>query len=186
MYTGTVWGITLLILGFLLSLGALQLVMTVAAPGPIGQAARNLERRGLPGQIGMFVAGLLGLGITLTIIAVLADAGPLGKVVQAVLAIPTAFTVAAGLAAASLCVGGRLPSPADAERPWRRLVRGATALGLSWVVPFVGWFLILPGCAVMGTGALLLSLFQLEGRREARRAWLPAADEPGDAAEAAA
>ena len=174
MYTGTVWGITLLIVGSLLSLGALQLVMTAAAPGLIGQAARNLENRGTGGQLWLLFLGTLGFGLTFVAVALLAKAGPAGKVLQLFIAVPAAFTIAAALAAASLCVGGRLPSPVDDSRPWRRLVRGATALGLAWVVPFVGWFLILPGCAAAGAGALMYAIFQGEGRRNAARAWLPA------------
>ena len=173
MYTGTVWGVTLIIVGFLLSLGALQLVMTAAAPGLIGQAARNLESRSTGGQLWLLFIGTLTLGIAFLAVAVLANAGPAGKVLQFLILVPAAFTVAAALAATSLCVGGRLPSPGDANRPWRRLVRGATALGLSWVVPGVGLFLILPGCAAVGTGALMYALFQGEGRREAARDWLP-------------
>jgi len=173
MYTGTVWGITLLVVGFLLSVGALQLVMTVAAPGLIGQAARNLERRGPAAQLGMLLGGALLLTIALWIVAALAQAGQAGKVLQAIVGIPTVFAFAAGLAASSLCVGGRLPSPVDAAHPWRRLVRGATALGLAWVVPVVGWFLILPGCASAGVGAIVVALFQGDGRKEAAEAWLP-------------
>lgn len=182
MYTGTVWGVTLLIVGALLSLGALQLVTTVAAPGLIGQAARNLERRGAVGQLGMLSIGTIVLLVTIGLLALLAKAGAPGKALQVAVAVPAAFTVAAGLAASSLCVGGRLPSPADDGRPWRRLVRGATALGLSWVIPFLGWFLILPGCAAMGIGALSLAIFQADGRRDAARAWLPAADDATQAA----
>ncbi len=173
MYTGTVWGITLLILGTLLSIGALQLVTAVAAPGLIGQAARNLERRGTMAQIGMLAVGTGILGLLILALALLANAGPAGKVLQAMLAVPGAFLIAGGLASASLCVGGRLPSPLDDGRPWRRLVRGATALGLSWIIPFLGWFLILPGCAAAGIGSLVFAFLQFDQRREAARAWLP-------------
>lgn len=176
MYTGTVWGITLLILGFLLSLGALQVVMTVAAPGLIGQAARNLERAGPGRQLWFLVMGTVGLALTILVVSVLANAGPAGKILQLMIAVPAVLTIAAGLAATSLCVGGRMPSPDDAGRPWRRLVRGATTLGLAWVVPFVGWFLILPGCAAVGAAALTYALFQGEGRRAAAAAWLPGTD----------
>ena len=47
------------------------------------------------------------------------------------------------------------------------------------VKDFLGWFLILPGCAVIGVGSLLFAFLQFEGRREAKRAWLPHLDDTG-------
>ena len=93
------------------------------------------------------------------------------------------FAVAApAFAASSLYIGGRLPDPGDAASPWRRLVRGATALGLSWVVPFVGQLLILPVCLGMGLGAVGVAVFQRSDRAEAGQAFLLRSPPPAEAA----
>ncbi len=169
MYTGYVWGITMLIVGALVALGAVQLVSTAAVPGLVGQAARNLERRGLLAQIGMFALGAVGVALFIAALTAFGKGGPVVKVLLLVPVFGGALSLAPALAAASLCVGARLPSPGDVGRPWRRVVRGTAALGLSWVIPFVGWFVLLPGTLAMGLGATALAVFQPEGRREAAR-----------------
>jgi hypothetical protein len=54
-------------------------------------------------------------------------------------------------------VGQGLPSPLDAAQPWRRVYRGGTVLSLVFLLPFVGWFLILPMTLLTGFGAALMS-----------------------------
>jgi len=181
MYTGTVWGITLIILGFLLSLGALQLVTTATAPGLVGQASRNLERASGLRQLAYFAGGAFLLLLWIIALNAFGNGGPAGKIVSLPFVALGALSIAPALAAASLYIGGRLPDPRDATSPWRRLVRGATALGLSWAVPFVGWFLILPVTLAVGLGAVTNALFQGADRREAGQAFLmrtPEATEP--------
>jgi hypothetical protein len=63
----------------------------------------------------------------------------------------------AGSAGLAQRVGQGLPSPLDAAQPWRRVYRGGTVLALVFLLPFVGWFLILPGTLITGFGAALLS-----------------------------
>ena len=41
--------------------------------------------------------------------------------------------------------------------PWRRLLRGGMVLGLAFVMPFLGWFVLLPWSLASGLGALVLS-----------------------------
>ncbi len=54
-------------------------------------------------------------------------------------------------------VGLGLPSPVDASQPWRRVLRGGAVLALTFLLPFVGWFLILPWTLISGFGAAITS-----------------------------
>jgi len=177
MYTGTVWGITLIILGFLLSLGALQLVTTATAPGLVGQASRNLERASGLKQFAYFVGGAVLIVLWISALTLFSNGGPAAKIFTLPFVALGALSIAPAFAASSLYIGGRLPDPRDVTSPWRRLVRGATALGLSWAVPFVGWFLILPVTLAVGLGAVANAAFQAADRREAGQAFLMRAPE---------
>ncbi|MCC6143719.1 MAG: hypothetical protein IT368_07920, partial [Candidatus Hydrogenedentes bacterium] len=54
-------------------------------------------------------------------------------------------------------IGLRLPSTHDTTAPWRRVLRGGTVLSLTFLLPGLGWFLVLPATLVSGIGALLLA-----------------------------
>ncbi len=54
-------------------------------------------------------------------------------------------------------IGHGLPSPLDEAQPWRRVYRGGSVLALVFLLPFVGWFVILPVTLITGFGAALLS-----------------------------
>jgi len=86
------------------------------------------------------------------------------------------FLFTAGLLGSSgLCrlIGERLPSPVDAAQPWRRVFRGGTVLSIAFVLPMVGWFLVLPVTLVSGVGAAVMSV----RRRKAAPAPAPTAEQ---------
>jgi hypothetical protein len=62
-----------------------------------------------------------------------------------------------GSAGLALRIGAGMASPLDATQPWRRLLRGGMVLGLAFVMPFLGWFVLLPWALTSGLGALVLS-----------------------------
>lgn len=64
-----------------------------------------------------------------------------------------------GVSGLATYIGNRLPSPADKEKVWRPTLRGAIILSLSWLLPLVGWFLIIPVSVIHGAGATTRSLF---------------------------
>ena len=68
----------------------------------------------------------------------------------------------AGMAGLATCIGLRLTSPADSERPWRATLRGGIVLELAYLLPILGWFLILPVSIIAGSGAVSLALFKLQ------------------------
>lgn len=57
-----------------------------------------------------------------------------------------------GVAALTSLIGRRLPSPIDAEKPWRVTLRGGIVLVFSYLLPIVGWFLIIPASLIIGLG----------------------------------
>jgi hypothetical protein len=46
----------------------------------------------------------------------------------------------------------------DAPRPWRSALRGGPVLAPTFLVPFFGWFILLPWVLVSGVGATVLTL----------------------------
>jgi hypothetical protein len=71
-----------------------------------------------------------------------------------------AFYAGTGTSGFVTMIGERLASPADAGRPWRATVRGGIALELTYLVPIIGWFGVLPASIILGAGAMTLSFFK--------------------------
>ncbi len=63
-----------------------------------------------------------------------------------------------GVTAIASVLGERLPSPADIDRPWHGTVRGGIVLELSYLLPVIGWFVILPVSLIIGAGLTTRSL----------------------------
>ena len=53
-------------------------------------------------------------------------------------------------------IGTGLGKPGDEEQSWRRVLRGGGVLGLTFILPLGGWFLILPLTLMMGLGAAVI------------------------------
>jgi len=60
---------------------------------------------------------------------------------------------------AGLCqkIGEGLNSPSDEGAPWKGVRRGGIVLGLTFIFPLLGWFMVLPLVLISGVGALVLS-----------------------------
>ena len=72
-----------------------------------------------------------------------------------------------GVSAIASVLGDRLPSPADAGKPWNATVRGGIVLELSYLLPVIGWFVILPVSLIVGAGLTTRSLIASIGKKEA-------------------
>ncbi len=62
-----------------------------------------------------------------------------------------------GTAGLALRVGQGMPSPIDAAQPWRRLLRGGTALALTFLLPVIGQLIVMPLILASGAGASVLT-----------------------------
>ena len=64
-----------------------------------------------------------------------------------------------GSAGLALRIGTGLKSSRDERDPWRRMLRGGIVLGLTFVLPFLGTFLVMPLAFVSGFGAFLIGVW---------------------------
>ena len=145
-----------IILGLGISLTSIGLLFAALFPAWVARGEGRL--RAMPVRTTM--VGLV-LGGTGTIVSVVLMNAPVAaaKLVGlfgffAVLLV--CFVGAAGLAR---FIGSRLPSPEDAARPWKAVIRGWAVLYLASVLPVIGWFLFLPLALFAGFGAAVLGMF---------------------------
>ena len=151
-----VFTVTFIILGFLITLPALWLLMRALFPAAVERSRGRIEAT----PIRCFLAGFLP---ALVALALMAQPAPGGKGLGVLLFLVLVLLSGIGLAGFSMIVGERLPSTADAGRPWRGLVRGAVCLELAFLLPVLGWLGILPIVLVTGLGAAMMALFSRGG-----------------------
>ena len=146
------------ILGLLLAFPGLWLLCRGLWPNLVSGAADRCRH-------GLLKPLLVGAPLT-TIVIVFAIVvakfpGGLGAIVSAAIICAFAFVSNAGVAGFATCIGERLPSPVDAAKPWKATLRGGIVLELSYLLPVLGWFVILPLSIIIGCGAATLSLMSL-------------------------
>ncbi|MDQ3623685.1 MAG: hypothetical protein M3463_14540 [Verrucomicrobiota bacterium] len=95
---------------------------------------------------------------------------PGAKILALALLLIAAVLALFGSAGLARRVGIGLPTMRDEQEPWRRVWRGGLVLGLTFIMPFLGWFLVLPWTLMSGLGAFLLS--------RPKRASAPVAEPP--------
>ena len=93
----------------------------------------------------------------------------------ALVALLFALLGASGLA---LRIGEGLKSARDEAEPWRRVLRGGIVLGLTFVMPFLGWFVLMPAAFICGFGAFIFTAWQRAPRPQLAPAPEPAAAVP--------
>jgi hypothetical protein len=147
--------IFLVILGLMLALPGLWLLCRALWPDTVAIASERYGR-------GLWAPFLVGLPITAMTIAVVAIFlnlfGALGKMTGVVLLSLFLFYSHAGTAGLATLIGQSLPSPVDDTRPWRATLRGGLILELTYLLPLLGWFVILPVSTVMGCGGATLAI----------------------------
>ena len=62
-----------------------------------------------------------------------------------------------GTAGLALRIGQGMPAPGDEHQPWKRAMRGGTALALTFLLPILGQILAIPLILASGLGASLLT-----------------------------
>jgi hypothetical protein len=147
------------ILGFMLAFPALWLLCRGLWPNAVAAATAECDKS-------LFKRFAAGLPVTLVAL-ILAGAlrkmpGSFGAIAAGGLISVYLVYAAAGVAGLATCIGLRLNSPADSERPWRATLRGSIVLELTYLLPIIGWFLVLPASIIIGSGATSLALFKLK------------------------
>ena len=146
--------IFLIILGLLLVFNAYWLLGAGLFPN---WTQRCSERFGQPWRtIGLGL--LIGLPLYIVGILVVAKLGnPVFKIIGGIFVAVPLILGLMGSAGLSQRIGAGLVSAIDETQPWRRVLRGGMVLSLTFVMPFVGWFVVLPLSIAGGFGAAILS-----------------------------
>lgn len=149
------------ILGLLLAFPALWLMARGLWPGTV-TAARDLFERGLLRSLA------LGLPVVMAVIlttALVSRAGTPGKIAAVGLVCFAIMIAACGVAGLATLIGERLSTADDVGREWSATLRGGVILALTWLLPVLGWFVILPLTMTAGLGAALRAIGSSFGRR---------------------
>lgn len=85
-------------------------------------------------------------------------ANPALKLIGVTMMVVPALLGLVGSAGLTARIGAGLPSPIDDQQPWRRVLRGGILLSLTFLLPFVGWFVLPIWALVSGLGAFVLAV----------------------------
>ena len=143
------------VLGLMLALPGLWLLCRGLWPSLVAKAAHRCRR----GLLKSFFVGAPITTITAVAVVAIAKLGPIGSIISILIASIFFVVASAGVAGFVTSIGERLASPVDSDRPWRATLRGGIVLELSYLLPILGWFVILPVSLIIGCGAASLSLF---------------------------
>jgi hypothetical protein len=143
------------IAGLLLALPGLWLLCRGLWPGTVDRTRQDCGK----GLLFPLLVGIPIAGLTIVAVGVVSKGPPPWNGILSILVVSSALLFAAnGIAGLATVVGQRLPSPADAERPWKATIRGGIVLELAFLVPVLGWFVLLPLSLIIGAGATLRSI----------------------------
>ncbi len=148
--------ITLSIVGFLLALNGLWLVCYAMFTPWVERAGERAARQ----PIRTFFVGAVLSALAILGTVVLAQGPAVMKVLSIGGVCAWLCYAQVGTAGIVTRIGRRLPSPADTDRPWKATLRGGISLSLAYVLPILGWFMILPASWITGAGAASLTLWK--------------------------
>ncbi|MEO8435715.1 MAG: hypothetical protein ABI596_12525 [Pyrinomonadaceae bacterium] len=143
------------VLGIMLAFSGLWLMCRGLWPDAVAAAADRCGQR----LWSSFLAGLPVTIMTVVVTTLLFNVlGPLGKI--AAVAVVCLFMLQAhtGVSGLATSIGRRLASPLDEQNAWRSTLRGGVVLELAYLLPLLGWFVILPASIIIGSGAANLGL----------------------------
>jgi hypothetical protein len=161
--------IVFIIIGILIIYVSYWLLAQALFPRLVESASRQYGRPVRLTLIGLAVSVLpVALGIALS----KTPNGGLKFLGVTLIVIPGILGLA-GSAGLTLRIGRGLPSPIDETQPWRRVLRGGIVLACSFLLPFVGWFIIPLWVLVSGLGAFILALRGIRTDRAADLRELP-------------
>ncbi|HEY0762282.1 MAG TPA: hypothetical protein VGD61_07885 [Pyrinomonadaceae bacterium] len=142
------------ILGMLLAFSGLWLLCRGLWPQAVEAAAARCAKRVWP----YFLAGIPLTLVMLVLARALFALGPVGKFAAVAVVCFYMLQAHTGVSGLATAIGRRLPSPLDEHSPWRATLRGGIALELTYLLPILGWFVVLPASMIIGTGAVNVAL----------------------------
>lgn len=166
----------LIVLGSYLLLVCDWLAAYALFPGAVEASAERYRRR----PVAVTLVGLVVLAPLVVIALGLAGAVPRPGLAQLLrgsllLLLLPALLGSSGLA---LRIGTGLKGERDVAQPWRRVLRGGLVLAPTFLLPLLGWFVLLPWTLVSGFGSVVMGLVRRDGPAAARHAPPNATPEP--------
>ncbi len=153
--------IFLTVVGFLIALPGLWLLCRGLWPEAVSNTTADCAR-------GLLKPFLVGIPIAAIAFFAAAFTGKvLGGLITLLIICLFVFYASVGIAGLTTAIGQRLPSPADSDRPWQATIRGSVVLELAFLLPILGWFLILPAALIIGSGSALRA--SISGFRNRKR-----------------
>ncbi|MCC6771015.1 MAG: hypothetical protein IT360_07360, partial [Gemmatimonadaceae bacterium] len=145
-----------LVIGTLVVIVSYWLVTTALFPATV---ERTREAYGAHPVRITLVGTLCAIPLLLVGVALLSGApNAVLKVVGGLLAALPVVLGLAGSAGLSDRVGRGLVHAEDGRTPWRRSLRGGVVLALTFLLPVIGWFVVLPWVLLSGCGATISAL----------------------------
>jgi len=151
-----VFKIVFLVLGALLVLVSYWLAATALFPAWVARTRAVYDARPVRATVVGMVAGV-PMAVFGTALASDSPNGGLKLLGALLVSIPVLLALA-GSSGFALRIGAGLSMPQDDVTPWRRVLRGGAVLSLCFLLPVVGWFVVLPWALVSGVGAALLAM----------------------------
>ena len=142
------------VLGMLLAFSGLWLLCRGLWPEAVEAAAERCAKRIWP----YFLAGIPLTLVMVVVTRILFMLGPIGKIASIVVLCFYMLQAHTGVSGLVTAIGRKLPSPLDEHSPWRTTLRGGIALELTYLLPILGWFIVLPASIIIGTGAINVGL----------------------------
>ena len=176
MNLADVFTFVFIILGFIIVYIGYWLLAAGLFPRFVERCAETIGRAPIKSTL----LGLISFVPLVTIGFVISNKSPntAGKVAGLAVVIFAALAALFGSAGLVLRIGQGLKSARDEQEPWRRVLRGGIVLALTFVLPFIGTFVVMPLAFITGFGAFLCTCF---ARRRSAPVSLPVTEqsEPG-------
>ena len=143
------------VLGTLMAMVCCWLLFEALSPTMIGRARERYRQRPMRT---FFLGCAIAVPVFFVGIALANAPGGGAKLLGITVLVLLITTGLAGSTGLARHIGCNLGSACDEAQPWRRVYRGAVILAIAFLMPMVGWFLILPVTLLSGVGAAALSI----------------------------
>jgi hypothetical protein len=175
MNIANVLAITFLIIGLLAVFNCFWLLFASLFPNFNRQAQKNFSA-----PFKTFFVGV-GAGLIPGILSASLLGNPVGRILGWPVFVIVVAASIAGTAALAHRIGNGMPSQNDRVNPWRKTLRGGVVLSITFLMPFLGWFVWFPIALTLGFGITFLTVLQLrKARKVAAREALAATKEAAD------